>query len=199
MTQKMTMFIKALKKIDELRKLPLGWDYGLDGPPSEIAVRNARTLLQSLHFLNADALEILPGSGHGIALVAIKGSYAAEIHVNADGSYNLVHEQAGHETADEQNITLNKLIVILEKQGWQSARLFVSCIQGDTAKVWGDTPVRLLPLEQINVSQLSVGTASMLPEPRYVPISKNSTKAESRAHRQSSGEYRAVPFRQEYA
>jgi hypothetical protein len=195
----MTKFIKSLKKIEALRNLPVGWDYGRDGPPSDKAVKNAYALLTSLHFLNTDSFEVLPGRGHGIALVAIKGNYAAEIHINADGTYNLVHEQSGTEIADEQNIGLNHLICILETQGWHSARLFVSCIQGDTAKVWGATPANLSPQGLTVVSQLFVGTASKERALKFAPTSKNTTTAGYQEHRQSSGEYRAVPFRQAYA
>jgi hypothetical protein len=199
MTQKMTLFIKALTKIEALRKLPLGWDYGRDGPPCEPAIKNSCALLSSLHFLNADAFEILPGRNRGISLVAIRGELAAEIHVNSDGTYNLIHEKSGNEISDEQNIGLNKLIGILEEQGWHSARLFVSCIRGDTAKIWDDTLVSRLPQEQMAVCRSSAVNVSKQPKTRYAHTSRDSTKVESQVRRQFSGEYRAVQFRREYA
>ena len=174
--------------IADLMRLPVGWDYGNDGPATAAAATGARLVARLLSNLGADAVEILPGFEGGVTIVGVKDSKSAEITISNKGLFSLDHETNGEEDGAWQDITYGRLVTVLGELKWQSLRSYASCILSVTAESFVDIPVkRSADRVKIAASPSLIRSAWPLEVPPYAITSGDFIRKEFPVNHQSSG------------
>lgn len=191
----MVSLTDAKARLTSLRRLPVGWDYGHGGPISGRAYAYARVLIDMIAGLGADDFDVLPGAGDGAVIVGYRGNKSAEISCSADGTYELLHEV---DDADEQlhtDLSLEGLLCRLGEYGWKSPKFYASCTQNAMFQGSDDTVVMLSRIPAMAVACRWSAQPALKPAGRIrVTTSRNSMKSGSVETRQSSGEYRSLPW-----
>lgn len=190
----MVNLIDAPRRLSELRKLPIGWDYGQGGPISSRAFNSGRILVQLLARLGSEAFDVVPGDGDGVVIVAYNGGKSAEIHCLTNGRYDLLHEVNDEENLCKENLSIAGLLFLLESLGWQSRRFYASCTRSAMFRVSDDSPQWLSGTPLLAACQSLAQTVLPTAKPAPVSTSVSSTKKVSAVNRQSSGEYLSLPF-----
>jgi hypothetical protein len=192
--------IKATEKLAELRRLPMGWDYGRGGPISGGTYRTASLLINTLAGLGAADFDVVPGAGDCAVVVGYRGNKSAEISCLANGSYELLHEEGDKEGEIVTDLSLDGVTCLLEEYGWQSPKFYASCIQNVMYRVSDGTVVMPSKTPQMGVGyQRFARLASPQVGRTHVIIYPDSTRNESAETRQSSGEFQSLPWAMELA
>lgn len=190
----MKNLIEATAALAALRNLPVGWDYGRGGPISKSAFINGMILLKSFANLGANKFDIVPGGDDGAVVVAYFMDKSAEAHCQSNGSYDLIHEVSDGEEEIHDNLSLAELVYLLERYGWQSPRFFASCTRNVMFRESDDMPVSHLKIPQAVGCQSYARTVSTQRVVNRANTSKSFTTQKFAENRQSSGEYRSLPF-----
>lgn len=187
--------IKAAAKLAELRRLPMGWDYGRGGPISGGTYSSARLLINTLASLGAVDFDVVPGAGDCAVVVAYRGDKSAEISCLADGSYELLHEVGDEDGEIFTDLSLDGVTYLLGEHGWRSPKFYASCIQNvmylvndGTAETPSKTP------QMVVGSRWFARRASGQLARTHVIIYPDSTRNESAETHQSSGEFQSLPW-----
>lgn len=191
----MATFTEAALQIQRLKGLPIGWDYGRDGPANDNSCANALLITQLLHSMGVTQFDILPGTDGSVIAIGYRGEESVEIEALSNGTFNFVHESAAGDGEPLIGITISDIANRLEDCGWQSARLYVSCTRGAMWRASSDMPP--FPLgapPMVAAYQLYAPIVWPRPDAEYASTFGNSTIQKSRGSRQYSGEYREINF-----
>ncbi len=195
----MATYTEAVQKIERLMKLPVGWDYGRDGPASVASFRGALIAMFILDKFGTKEFDIAPGVNGTIILLGYRGEELIEIQARTDGRFDFVYEGDGDE-APVVGATLAELAAKLEECGWQSPRFFVSCTRRGIFRGSGDilpshSAVPLMVAAYLSSAQIALPKA----ETKYARSYESFTMKKSLESRRSSGEYREALSQRAYA
>lgn len=176
-----------MQKLEALRHLPQGWNFGRGCPVTDLAHMNALAITLMASGVGATKFEYFPEDDGGILVISYRADDSAEILATGGGGFEIAFEDNNGLSPTKECGTFAELRTVLEQHGWQSQRSSGSFTRVITSSERTDT--RRWRFDPAKAQSLSL-IPGALPQKgiRVVPMQRFTIPAKSEDRRQYSGE-----------
>ena len=117
----------TVEKVNSFRKLPVGWDYGADGPASGLAVIGALGILYILKNGGVSDFDSAAGRNGSVTVVGLANGREVELSCRPNGRYDVLFYE-DDDCLVYENRTVGQTVELLRGNRWLNEKSSTSCI-----------------------------------------------------------------------